>query len=96
MSSLSKRGVEVDFDPSFSIDLGKTEWLQFTYELPGNGEEFFPPRLHPTTPVVVTLRTLRHSVIGASADVSISLPAVRFVQDPTLLAVGGTGKLDST
>jgi hypothetical protein len=28
--------------------------------------------------------------------VSISLPAVRFVQDPALLAVGGTRKLDST
>jgi hypothetical protein len=238
VSTMSKRGVAVDFDPSFSINLGKAEWLQFTYELPGNREELFPPGLHPTTPVVVTLqfwratggqlgdfgmaqvrlscragmrirafllqsvidgehaarvlskryaynptlgavdiyrrsdrieglvnvegrnvlqaallkpevldagglqhignmnfalsngtpqllqiephittlalhrgtqqitqfddrfwglpgRTLRHSVIGASADVTISLPAVRFVQDPALLAVGGTKKLDS-
>jgi hypothetical protein len=238
VSALSLRGVEVDFDPSFSIDLGEAEWLQFTHELPGNREELFPPGLHPTTPVVVTLqlwratggqlgdfgmaqlrlscragmrirafllqsvidgehaervlskryayiptrgavvihrrsdrieglvhvegrnvlhaallkpevldasglqhignmnfalsngtpqllqiepnittlalhrgpqqiiqfedrfwglpgRTLKHSVIGASADVKLSLPPVRFVQDPALLAMGGTKKLDS-
>ena len=238
ISTLSKRGVEVEFDPSFSIDLGEAEWLQFSYELPGNREELFPPGLHPTTPVVVTLqlwratggqlgdfgvaqlrlscragmriraflvqsvidgehaarvlsrryayiptpgavvihrrsdriegqvdvegrnvlqaallkpevlevgglqhignmnfalsdgtpqllqiepnittlalhrgtqqmthfddrfwglpgRTLKHSVIGASADVKLGLPAVRFVQDPSLPATGGTKKLDS-
>jgi hypothetical protein len=38
-------------------------------------------------------RTLRHPVIGASADVKLSLPPVRFVQDPTLDAARGTTKL---
>jgi len=59
IAALSKRGVEVEFDPSFSIDLGEVEWLQFSYELPGSREEFFPPGLHPTTPVVVTLQLWR-------------------------------------
>jgi hypothetical protein len=238
ISELAKRGVEVDFDPTFSVDLGEARWLQFTYELPGNREELFPPGLHPTTPVIATMqfwrvtggelgdfglaqlrlscragmrirafllqsvidgehaarilsrryayiptpgtvlinrradrieglvcvgginvlravllkpevleasalqhigsmnlaisngtpqllqiepnittvalqrgtqqiirfddrfwglpgRTLKHSVIGASADVKLSLPAVRFIQDPTLLAIGGTKRLDA-
>ncbi|MGO9932164.1 MAG: hypothetical protein ACLPV8_10175 [Steroidobacteraceae bacterium] len=56
---LAKRGVKVNFDPSFSVDLGEANWLQFTYELPGSREELFPPGLHPTTPVVVTLQLWR-------------------------------------
>jgi len=59
IATLSKRAVSVDFDPSFSVDLGQAQWLQFSYELPGTREELFPPGLHPTTPVVVTLQLWR-------------------------------------
>ena len=63
IASLSERAVSVDFDPSLSVDLGSAQWLQFSYELPGSREELFPPGLHPTTPVVVTLQLWR--VTGA-------------------------------
>ncbi|HEY3653720.1 MAG TPA: hypothetical protein VGL34_01930 [Steroidobacteraceae bacterium] len=59
IAALSERAVSVEFDPSFSVDLGHAQWLQFTYELPGTREELFPPGLHPTTPVVVTLQLWR-------------------------------------
>ena len=59
IADLSERAVSVDFDPSFSLDLGQAQWLQFSYELPGTREELFPPGLHPTTPVVVTLQLWR-------------------------------------
>lgn len=59
IAALSERAVSVDFDPSFSIDLGQAQWLQFSYELPGPREDLFPPGLHPTTPVVVTLQLWR-------------------------------------
>jgi hypothetical protein len=59
IAALSQRAVSVDFDPSFSVDLGQAQWLQFSYELPGTREELFPPGLHPTTPVVVTLQLWR-------------------------------------
>ena len=39
-------------------------------------------------------RTLAHPVIGASAEVELALPAVRFVQDPALLAANGTTKIE--
>ena len=59
IAALTERAVPVDFDPSFSVDLGTAQWLQFSYELPGTREELFPPGLHPTTPVVVTLQLWR-------------------------------------
>jgi hypothetical protein len=59
IAALTERAVPVDFDPSFSVDLGAAQWLQFSYELPGTREELFPPGLHPTTPVVVTLQLWR-------------------------------------
>jgi hypothetical protein len=61
IAALAKRGVDVNFDPSFSLELGEAEWLQLSYELPGSREELFPPGLHPTTPVVVTLQLWRVS-----------------------------------
>lgn len=39
-------------------------------------------------------RTLTHAVIGASAEIDLTLPPVRFVQDPAQLAAVGTTKLD--
>ena len=59
IAALTERAVPVDLDPSFSVDLGTAQWLQFSYELPGPREELFPPGLHPTTPVVVTLQLWR-------------------------------------
>jgi hypothetical protein len=40
-------------------------------------------------------RTLKYSVIGASADIKLAFPPVRYVQDPALPALVGTKKLDS-
>jgi hypothetical protein len=59
IGALSERAVSTDFDPSFSLDLGRAQWLQFSYELPGTREELFPAGLHPTTPVIVTLQLWR-------------------------------------
>jgi hypothetical protein len=59
IGALSERAVAAEFDPSFSLDLGQAQWLQFSYELPGTREDLFPAGLHPTTPVVVTLQLWR-------------------------------------
>jgi hypothetical protein len=40
-------------------------------------------------------RTLRHTVSGAFADLDAALPAIRFVQDPLLIATVGTRKLEA-
>ncbi|HKY90005.1 MAG TPA: hypothetical protein VJM11_03160 [Nevskiaceae bacterium] len=48
-------------DPAFSLALGKVQWFQLSYELPGPREALFPPGLHPTTPVIVTCQVWRGS-----------------------------------
>lgn len=58
---LAARAPRMDPDPGISLALGKVQWLQLSYELPGPREALFPPGLHPTTPVVVTLQVWRAS-----------------------------------
>jgi hypothetical protein len=61
IATLSARAPRMQPDPAFSVALGKLQWFQLTYELPGPREELFPPGLHPTTPVVVTCQVWRAS-----------------------------------
>jgi hypothetical protein len=41
------------------VDLGKVNWLQLSYELPGDRQDLFPAGLHPTMPPIVTLQLWR-------------------------------------
>lgn len=51
----------VEIDKNFALDLGKLEWVQFTYELAGDrlNLDILPPGLHPTSPIVATMQIWR-------------------------------------
>jgi len=61
LKAITAYAPEVGIDRSLELDIGKVEWLQFTYELSGGGTnvDLIPPGLHPTTPVVATLQLWR-------------------------------------
>src|SRR5258708_29417811 len=59
LEALGRRAPTVELDTAFGVDLGKTNWLQLSYELPGNRQDLFPAGLHPTMPPIVTLQLWR-------------------------------------
>lgn len=59
LEALGRAAPTVDLDPALALDLGKVDWLQFTYELPGDRQDLFPGGLHPTMPPIVTLQLWR-------------------------------------
>ena len=59
IDELSRRAPFVTIDPEKSIQLGDVQWLQFTYEVPGDRQSLLPPTLSPTTPSILTLQIWR-------------------------------------
>ena len=61
LETLGRTSPIVDLDPALAqtLDLGNVDWLQFTYELPGDRQDVFPGGLHPTMPPIVTLQLWR-------------------------------------
>jgi hypothetical protein len=59
LEALAAHAPSVEIDPTLSLKLGQGEWLQFTYELPGDRQSLLPPGLHPTTPLILTLQLWR-------------------------------------
>jgi hypothetical protein len=56
---LGEKSPDVEIQPGLEIDLGEVDWLQFSYELPGDRQDLFPSSLHPTMPPIVTLQLWR-------------------------------------
>jgi hypothetical protein len=59
IEELGRRAPFVTIDPGKSIHLGNVQWLQFTYEIPGDRQSLLPPTLTPTTPSILTLQLWR-------------------------------------
>jgi hypothetical protein len=55
----SAPNVRLQYGPD--LNLGDVDWLQFTYEMPGDRQNLFPAGLHPTMPPIVTLQLWRSS-----------------------------------
>ncbi len=83
---------EVSGPPSEPLDLGRVTWLQAGFEQSGGGgPELFPPGLHPTGPVLVTVQAWRWAT-GAVAMVRASCRAgVRLRALVTRSVVAGDG-----
>jgi hypothetical protein len=59
LQDLGHTSPRVDIQPGPALDLGDVDWLQFSYELPGDRQNLFPTCLHPTMPPIVTLQLWR-------------------------------------
>ena len=59
LDALARRAPRASLDVKASLDLGRVNWFQITYELSGETSSLFPPGLHPTMPVLVTLQVWR-------------------------------------
>jgi len=59
LQALGRGAPEVELQPEFAVDLGDVDWLQFTYELPGDRQDLFPSCLRPTMPPIVTVQLWR-------------------------------------
>ena len=59
LQALGNTAPNVEIKPGLALDLGEVDWLQFSYELPGDRQDLFPSSLHPTMPPIVTLQLWR-------------------------------------
>jgi hypothetical protein len=57
--ALGEHSPNVEIQPGLALELGEVDWLQFSYELPGDRQDLFPSGLHPTMPPIVTLQLWR-------------------------------------